>query len=159
MGKGNGLATLRRWRRAVSSALLPVFGLWALTAPACFAQVDSGALHSSPVVAHAQHAAAEPAHYGAAHDHSPATPPTEHCPHCPPVADADTSPSLCVGVTTAASVPQKNAALDSGAHVVAMRFAPLLSPQEPRPRHVTLPDTARYRLAVPLNIRHCVFLI
>jgi hypothetical protein len=156
---GNGLAMLRRRRRGVCSALLPVFALWALTAPACFAQLDSGAEPTSPVAAHPDHWAGESARHGAAHQHSSVASAPEHCPHCPPATGTDASPSLCVGATTTASAPLKSPVFASSPLVVPIRFAPLLSEYAPAARHFAALDTSRYRAHVPLNIRHCVLLI
>lgn len=160
IGKGNGLARLRRWRRAICSALLPVFGLWALTAPVCFAASVSAGGQTSQAAVHGDHSLDTHAHHGTAHEHSSPAPAAAHCPHCPPAPAADTSTSVCVvGATATASAPQKTAAFDSSTLIVTTRFVAILSPHVPHLRYVGATDPARYRTHVPLNIRHCVLLV
>jgi len=160
ISNSNGFAILRRWRRAICSALLPAFAVWALTTPACFAGVDSTAAQQPVAATHASHAADADMHHAPAHHEHSGAPAATDCPHCPP-SNAETAPTVCVvdaGVS-ASSPPQKGAAAESGHVLVATRFAPLPSNLGVRLRDAAAPDTTRAFAHVPLNIRHCVFLI
>ena len=157
--QGNGLATLRRWRRDVCSVLLPAFGLWAFTAPACLARLGSALPEPTATALAASHMGHD---HASMHDeHAGHAASTQHCPHCPPATDTGTSPVPCTvdAGASATGVPSKGAAAESAPLFIAARFAPPPSVPTLRLREAGAPDTARYRAHVPLNIRHCVFLI
>ena len=105
------IAAFRKWRRAISAAVVPAFACWSLSAAACFGMPLDVAGHTMPASAHAGHdmSSAHAAH-GMANDMH------EHmgmgdCAHCPPKADdGQATPSVCLtGVTSNANATKAGA--------------------------------------------------
>jgi hypothetical protein len=154
---GFSIAALRKWRRAVSAALVPAFAVWSLSAAACFGMpLDVGG--EMPAVAHAEH---EHAAHGAAND-MPEHGGMPDCAHCPPKADdGQSTPTVCVtDGTSNASGPKASAAPDFFKLFTESRPPILLwTAAPPPPILATIDSDAPHVEHTPLNVRHCVFLI
>ena len=156
------LATLRKRRRSIALALLPTLALWAMSGSACLAMLTA----ATPAQPQAEHSAAAHAgpHAAADHDdhgHAPAPAPAE-CPHCPPAhAVADRAHPSCstTGESSTGNTPQKSFS-QSGTPLFAVAhwLLPVTSAIPPLIAGLP-PGTVQRPARVPLNIRHCVFLI
>jgi len=155
MGSARWLATLRAHKHALLRALLPVFALAVVTAPACAAAM--AAPHASVGTHLHDHTHAHDGHSPQPAPESP-TPPCSHCPL--DAGAANVGHATCTiadgqdgAVALAKDVPQELPLLPVHDWTLpAARAAP--------PLIVTLPRSPKPLAAtVPLNIRHCVFVI
>jgi hypothetical protein len=158
------LAAFRKWRRAISAAVVLAFAWWSLSAAACFGMpLDVGGPGDElPAVAHAAHDASSP---HAAHD--TANDMLDHagvpdCAHCPPEADVgQATPTICVtDGTSNANGPKASASPDFFKLFTESR-PPTLSWTAPPPPPIlaAVGTEARHLAHTPLNVRYCVFLI
>jgi hypothetical protein len=171
-GRSNVLARLRRWRAGAARYAVAWFAVAYLSAGvAPCAAAASAAEAAGGAAAHAQHSQHAHEHgtgsAGAQHGHDAAEMPSHHdggadsCPHCPldggaaPGHDDHSSCAALEDLTNAA--PQAKSAPPALAPpLAAAAFTlppPLASPL------VTPPWRSAQRSSVPLNVRHCVFLI
>jgi len=162
------LARLRRWKAGAGRYVVgaaAVAYLSAGLAPCAMAAQDAEAAHEHAAVAHESHG-----HHGAGaehHDHAP-LPADERghsCPHCPASTngdgaiacdDAQVSCLAFEDLTSAAASHAKDSLQPLVPLFGGAAFTlppPLASPRAPPPlRAAAVP-------VVPLNVRHCVFLI
>jgi hypothetical protein len=155
------ISAFRKWRRAVSAAVVPAFACWSLSAAACFGMPLDVAADEMPV-AHTDHDTSSPhAAHGTTNDmHDHADMPD--CAHCPPKADdGQATPTICVtDGTSNATGPKTSAAPDFFKLFIQLR-PPILSWTAPPPP----PILTAVGIETPhlehtaLNVRHCVFLI
>jgi len=173
----NILARLRRWKtgaaRYVVGAVVAAY-LSAGVAPCAMADTHAANadVHERASVAqegHAQlgrheHAEHEARHGGgAAHDHAPADDRGEHCPRCPHGAHGsaiahDGAVLSCFAVDDLTNVASKAKDASQPAAPLLGPAAFTLPPPLASPR-VPPPLLAPAGTLVPLNVRHCVFLI
>ena len=172
--RANIFARLRRWKRGAARYVVASFAIAYLAAGvAPCAMAATRAADSQSIVVHEDHPAHQPHHpvahaqhghedHGAdvaTHDSAPA--PADHgsedCPHCPPGTHGDHG--SCVALEDLKNVAASHAkdALQPLAPLLApaafMLPPPLAWPWPP-------PPSSAVRVAsVPLNVRHCVFLI
>ena len=157
------LGALRQRIRGVALALLPALTLAAASAPACAAMDAASGTPLSATQAHDSHAHSSDSHAHAQHEHDSSSPAsTEPCPHCPlETGAANAGHAVCaVGDgQTGAAISQTSVGPDLPAAALlphwmlpAADAIPPLIGARVRQR-TTLPP------AVPLNIRHCVYLI
>jgi hypothetical protein len=155
------IAALRRWRRAVSAAVVPAFAWWSLSAAACFGMPLDVAGGAMPAVAHIDDASSSHAAHGTANDmHEHAGMPD--CTHCPPKADdGQSTPTICVSDgTSSANAPKASATPDFFKLFTELRLPTLSWAAHPPPPILTgVGPHAPYVAHTPLNVRHCVFLI
>jgi hypothetical protein len=165
-GSAHWLQALRRRRRAVVCALLPAFALSAISTPACAAMLAAAAGASAQIHEHAphQHAAGHSAHeHAAAHADEPAAPAAPPCPHCPlesVAANAGHASCTAVDGQDDGDIAQPSSTGDRLPQLLlpswllpAARAAP---PSFAAIAHACPPPV---RASIPLNLRHCVFLI
>ena len=156
------IATLRRWRRTVSAAVLPAFAWWSLSAAACFGMPIDVAGDEMPALAHVDHDAHSP--HGA---HDTGSDMQEHadmpdCAHCPPKADDDQStPAMCFSDGTSnANAPKASGTPDFVKLFTESRLpTPSWAAAHPPPILAAVATNAPRVEHTPLNVRHCVFLI
>jgi hypothetical protein len=153
------LTALRRQRRSVVAALLPVLVLSMATGSSCLAMAlghGAAASHGDAGAA----AMASMAHMG--HDAAATPAPNEPlCPHCQ-TADHMTAAahSACGAseVAAAGNTFAKHASLDAQPPLAA-GWAPLPSTPAPPLIRMAAPPYGAVPASVPLHIRHCVLLI
>jgi hypothetical protein len=156
------IATLRRWRRTVSAAVVPAFAWWSLSAAACFGAPIDVAGDELPVVAHTHHDASSPhaAHGTESSMHEHAGMPD--CAHCPPKTDdGQSTPAMCLSDGTSnANGPKASATPDFVKLFTQSRLPTLSWTAAPPPPILAARGTDAPRAAhTPLNVWHCVFLI
>jgi hypothetical protein len=150
------IAALRRWRRAISAAVVPAFACWSLTAAACFGMPLQVAGDETTVDTSSPHAA-----HGTANDvldHAD----VPDCAHCPPKTDdGQATPTICVtDGTSTANGPKASAAPDFLKLFTESRPPTLSWTAAPPPPILTAVVTVAPHVEhTPLNVRHCVFLI
>jgi hypothetical protein len=153
---------LRGRNRRIGGALLPMLAAVWLSASAspCFGMAAAGksasderAVVANPHAAHVDHSHAPPQPApGGGHDHG-------NCPHCPPSPMSAATSAEHFGCATLADgapiskAPQPE--LKAGLHFPGPDF---LSASTPRPRPPPR-SLDRQQPHVPLNLRHCVFVI
>ena len=152
-------AMLRKRRRGVALTLLPALAFWAASGSACLTML----LASTPAHAHAGHSASEhTGHHAGAHPaaHDPAPAPAD-CPHCPPGHSAgNVAHSSCAQADVAADGKALHKSCSAGAPLLAAaRWAVPAAAAAPPLIHGTASNTTRPLAAVPIHIRHCVFLV
>jgi hypothetical protein len=156
------IAAFRKWRRAITAAVVPAFAWWSLSAAACFGMPLDVAGGEMPNVAHTHHDASSPhGADGAANDMH------EHdgmpdCAHCPPKADDGQSTSaVCFSDGSSnASGPKASATPDFFKLLTESRLTtPSWTAAPPPPILPAVATDAPYVEHTPLNVRHCVFLI
>jgi hypothetical protein len=156
------IAAFRKWRRAVSAAVVPAFAWWSLSAAACFGMPLDVAGDEIPAVAHADHhASSQHAAHGTANDM------LDHagmpdCAHCPSKGDdGQATPTICVTDGTSSANGPKTSATPDFFKLFAESRPPILSrTAAPPPPILTAAGTEAPHLEhTRLNVRHCVFLI
>jgi hypothetical protein len=179
--RANILARLRRWKSGAARYVVASFAVAYLSvgvAPCAMAATRatddvSTSARESAGVAHEHHVAHEPRHpvahsqhghedhdvAAATHDnaHAAADHGDERCLHCPPGTQGDHAACVALeDLTHAAAAHAKDA---------PQPLAPLLAPaafMPPPPLASPWPSPPSYAVrvaSVPLNVRHCVFLI
>lgn len=162
--RANILVRLRRWRRGAARYVIGVFAVAYLSAGvAPCAMAATRATHDMHVTSHE--------HLGVAHEHhahgvgvathesvpAPADHGSEHCPHCPPGTHGDDTACFALeGLTNVAASHAKDASQPVTPALVAAVFTLPPVPAAPWP-----PPPLRVArvTSVPLNVRHCIFLI
>lgn len=170
--RANILARLRRWKSGAARYVVAAFAVAYLSAgvaPCAMAarateelgivgQEDHAAHEPRQPVAHAQHGHETHGAGAAAHESVTALDlANEHCSHCPPGAQGDHTTCVALqDLTNVASSHAKDAPQPLSLLLVPAAFMPLppfAPPWSPPPlRDVRV-------ASVPLNVRHCVFLI
>ena len=158
------LVRLRRWKRGAARYVIGSFaGCYLSAGVAPCAMATTRATHDTH--------AASPEHAGVAHEHhahgvgvathesvpAPADLDRAHCPHCPPGTNGHDAGCFALeGLTNVAASHAKDASQSVTQALVAAVFAPLPLPAAPWP-----PPPLRVArvTSVPLNVRHCIFLI
>jgi hypothetical protein len=156
------IAALRKWRRAISLAVLPTFASWSLSAAACFGMPLQVANDEMTVDAHVDHdmSSSHSSHGTPSqmHEHSG----MPDCAHCPPATDDSQAPStICVADGTSNATAPKASAAPDLLQLFTQSRAPALSwVAAPPPLILSAVVTdAPHVEHTPLNVRHCVFLI
>jgi hypothetical protein len=172
--RANILARLRRRKNGAARYVVASFAaayLWAGVAPCAMAATR--ATDEPSIVAYEDHAAHEPRHSAAHEQHgheahaadaatdhdgrAPADHAKENCTHCPPGAHGDHAACVALeDLTNVAASHVKDPAKPLApllAVAPLMLSPPLVSPWPPPPLRVVR------GASVPLNVRHCVFLI
>jgi len=152
------LATLRRRRREILCAVLPVIALSAVSGPACASMSGSSGTSTE---SHGSHDAHAVGHHSASHAHAPVAP-TLPCPHCP--LDSGAANASHAGCVTIDAQQDDGAAPPNSADtpvppVFLARW--LLPAARASPPSIALAIAHHIppALAVPLTLRHCVLLI
>jgi hypothetical protein len=156
------IAALRKWRRAISAAVVPAFAVWSLLAAACFGMPLDVAGDETSAVAHAEDDTASPhATHGTANDmHEHAGMPD--CAQCPPKADdGQSTPTVCVTDGTSNASGPKASATPDFFKLFTQSRPPILSwtAAPPPPILAAVGTDAPHVEHTRLNVRHCVFLI
>jgi hypothetical protein len=155
------IAALRKWRRAISLAVLPAFASWSLSAAACFGMPLQVANDEMTFDSHVDHGMSSHSTDGTpSHMHEHAGMPD--CAHCPPANDDNQSPpTICVADGTSnATAPKASATPDLLKLCTQSRLPTLSWIAAPPPLILSAVVTNAPNVEhTPLNIRHCVFLI
>jgi len=159
----NILVRLRRWKRGAARYVIGSFAVAYLSAgvaPCAMAATRATHdMHATSLehvgVAHEHHAHG----VGVAHEGAPA--PADHgrahCPHCPPGTNGDDAACFALeGLSNVAASHAKDAPQPVTPALVAAVFTlpPVPAPPWPPP-----PLRVARVTSVPLNVRHCIFLI
>ncbi|HEY3518446.1 MAG TPA: hypothetical protein VGL98_15460 [Gammaproteobacteria bacterium] len=180
--RANILSRMRRWKsgagRYVVGAVAVAY-LSAGAAPCAAAGREThevnAAVHEHVIVADQSHAAHEQrdpgahshhghqAHGGAVVTHQGSPAPTDsgsrHCPHCPPGAPIDDDHSSCFALEDLTNVGAAHAKDTSQPLVPLFVPAPFTLPRPLASPRAPPPLLGAGGSPVPLNVRHCVFLI
>lgn len=174
----NWLGVLRRQRSGLGRFVLAFFAVATVTmtgAP-CFAMAAgaqvSPAMHHEGMHAGMTMVAHDHSHFAHASEHGASSPhgspdPSHQCPHCPlaaPMSGYTTtsgSHAVCAGLGGASDQAQAGVTMPPFKHIAAApQFEPAASAvlRPPGTARAFVPP-ALARPSVPLNVRHCVFLI